>query len=300
MTSTEERDEAALRKAIELAERDGSAPSVSRQSTSFFPEWAELLSECEEWAVSQGWRFSLGTLMQVVPPDSPLYAAQARALPVALEYGDRVRATMFIADSRLVCEFKRCQELVAQEALHNSMVATCRALGLWNAAADDGADTDDCAWQDCSQPLETIVRRLQNHAKHLEAAGLAERLHRRAREASFVTEFGLEHGLPDVEDPTSVALLREFLERVKEWGGDGRNDDMVRALVMDELATTRGDGERNLAVPKSMREAAADWFDNNQRTALIGGALLGGILGLVAAGAAVAAAGAARSARSSR
>jgi len=270
--------------------------TVTGAKSGFLPEWDELLAACEEWAIAQGWRFSLSQLTNIVPEDSPLFAAQARALVVALDYGDRVRATQCFTDAKLLCEFRRAQELVAQEAVYNSMVATCRALGLW----DDAAEGDeDCAWQDCSQSLPVIVRRLQNHAKQLELAGLTEKVGRRAREASFVTEFGLEHGLPEAEDATSAALLREFLQRVKEWDG-GKDNELVRALVMDELSTTRGDGQRNLAVPRSLKEAAEDWFDKNQHAAFIGGAILGGFLGALAAGAAIAAAGAARSARGSR
>ena len=114
----------------------------------------------------------------------------------------------------------------------------------------------------------------------------------------------------------------------------------VRALVMDNLSTSGRGGS-------GLRETAAEWFRNNQKTArapagraleiletstvrrggrtrfplamgskhacvvsnknalrraqaLIGGAIIGSVLGLLAAGAAVAAAGGAKSARSSR
>ena len=186
----------------------------------FFPQWDELLAACEEWAISQGWRFSTSALLQV-RPESPNYAGQARALPMALEYGDRIRGMQCFADEPLLSEFRRCQELVAQEAVHNSMVATCRALGLWQ----EGAPVDeDCAWQDCSQPLEVVARRLQNHAAQVDAAGLTEKLSRRTRQASFVVEFGLEHGLPPLKDATSEATLTDFLERIKEWDGGHDNE----------------------------------------------------------------------------
>ena len=283
-------------------------PAVARErSSGFFPQWDELLAACEDWAISQGWRFSRSALLQVCDADSPNHDAQARALPVALEYGDRIQEMQCFTDEPLMSEFRRCQELVAQEAVHNSMIATCRALGLWQ----EGAPVDeDCAWQDCSQPLEVVVRRLRNHEAQIEAAGLKEKLARRTREASFVTEFGLEYGLPPLQDLTSEATLRDFLQRIKEWDG-GKDNEMcataapaaacphprsdmrpaprgsVRALVMENLSDR---------APPSLRDAVTDWFadEQNQRAALIGGAIFGGVLGLLAAGAAVAASGAAK------
>ena len=192
----------------------------------FFPQWDELLAACEEWAISQGWRFSSSALLQV-RPESPNYPGQARALPMALEYGDRIRGMQCFSDEPLLSEFRRCQELVAQEAVHNSMVATCRALGLWQ---EDAPVDEDCAWQDCSQPLEVITRRLQSHAAQVEAAGLTEKLSRRTRQASFIVEFGLEHGLPPLKDATSEATLTDFLERIKEWDGGHDNEMCVPAL----------------------------------------------------------------------
>ena len=192
----------------------------------FFPQWDELLAACEEWAISQGWRFSSSALLQV-RPESPNYPGQARALPMALEYGDRIRGMQCFSDEPLLSEFRRCQELVAQEAVHNSMVATCRALGLWQ---EDAPVDEDCAWQDCSQPLEVITRRLQSHAAQVEAAGLTEKLSRRTRQASFIVEFGLEHGLPPLKDATSEATLTDFLERIKEWDGGHDNEMCAPAL----------------------------------------------------------------------
>lgn len=202
----------------------------------FFPQWDELLAACEEWAISQGWRFSSSALLQV-RPESPNYRGQARALPMALEYGDRIRAMQCFTDEPLLSEFRRCQELVAQEAVHNSMVATCRALGLWQ----EGAPVDeDCAWQDCSQPLEVVSRRLQNHAAQVDAAGLTEKLSMRTRQASFVVEFGLEHGLPPLKDATSEATLTDFLERIKEWDGGHDNEMCAPSLAATSLGYLPG------------------------------------------------------------
>ena len=63
--------------------------------------------------------------------------------------------------------------------------------------------------------------------------------------------------------------------------------------MLDTLSPARGSGGRGtgaLAVPRSLRAAAAEWFsdEDNQKTALIGGAVLGGLVGALAAGAAIA------------
>ena len=65
----------------------------------------------------------------------------------------------------------------------------------------------------------------------------------------------------------------------------------MRALVLENLTSP------SAAVPPSLREAAADWFQHNQRAAIIGGVIFGGVLGLLAAGAAVAASAGAKTAR---
>tara|TARA_B100000787_G_C15963281_1_gene194136 strand:+ start:116 stop:310 length:195 start_codon:yes stop_codon:yes gene_type:complete len=64
---------------------------------------------------------------------------------------------------------------------------------------------------------------------------------------------------------------------------------------MENLSSTSGG-----AVPPSLREAAADWFQHNQKAAIIGGAIFGGVLGLLAAGIAVAASAGAKTARGRR
>ena len=195
---------------------------------------------------------------------------------MALEYGDRIRGMQCFSDEPLLSEFRRCQELVAQEAVHNSMVATCRALGLWQ---EDAPVDEDCAWQDCSQPLEVITRRLQSHAAQVEAAGLTEKLSRRTRQASFIVEFGLEHGLPDKRDPTSEATLKDFLARLGEWEGGGSSEN-VRSLVLDSIP----DGPAK----EPLRKTTMEWFEENRGAAIVGGAIIGGVLGVLVAGATVA------------
>lgn len=153
-------------------------------------------------------------------------------MPIALEYADRVRACAAAcangaAKPRLVSEFEACQRLVANEAVYNSMLATVKAVGLGSVGdtagvggpgtemlpqtaaesereslpSSDEAGADDCAYHDMSQPVEVIARRLLAHERRLQTTPVlhAEK-QRRALQASFIVEFGLEHGLPDKGD----------------------------------------------------------------------------------------------------
>jgi hypothetical protein len=93
-------------------------------------------------------------------------------------------------------------------------------------------------------------------------------------------------------------MLTEFLQRVKEWGGtDPHSQAIVRALVLEELGSDGDTTSRALARGRALRNAALCWFDENKHTALIGGAVLAGALGVFVAGAAILAAGAAKSKR---
>mmetsp|Transcript_18805 Transcript_18805/g.48447 ORF Transcript_18805/g.48447 Transcript_18805/m.48447 type:complete len:355 (+) Transcript_18805:203-1267(+) len=314
-----------------------------------FPHWAELLEACEEYSTISGWRFLLYDFMRL---DDNLSAAERSAreaaLPVALQYADDVKALVRAHPnarmrSPLFAEFVLCQKLVASEAIYNSMVATCRALGLLPArggappgapaAAAMAQQTESeggvaSAYHDTSQPLPEIARRLAAYAAALEAHPSArEQRRERLLRASFVSDFGTEHGLPELHDVTSEAMLKEFLERVREWGGaDPSSQLVVRALVLenlDAIASPRvrrgGGGDvlgRGLSIRGSLRavlgaaqravtgtgagtcdgeswplrEAALDWFDNNRPVALVGGAVVAGAFGVLVASAAIMAA----------
>ena len=101
------------------------------------------------------------------------------------------------------------------------------------------------------------------------------------------------------------AMLTEFLQRAKEWGGaDPSSEAIVRALVLQQLSSADADdatggstarrASRALARGAALRTAALQWFDENKGTALIGGAIFAGALGVLVAGAAIVAAGAAK------
>lgn len=266
-----------------------------------FDEWRALLAACHEYAALKGWRFvklDLMTGLGDTRESEELRAARERAMPMALAYADRVRACLAASQEgaeppRLLSEFHACQRLVAEAAVYNSMVATLKAVGLGGFDSGDGGeaapsaprpeDPDPLAYQDLSQPIEVIARRLRAHHECMEATPeMRDERQRRVMHASFVVEFGLEEGLPERRDATSEATLKEFLERLGEWEG-GQQSDVVRSLVLESIP----DGPAQ----KPLRGAARDYFEKNPGAAVLGGAIVGGIIGVLAASAAVALAG---------
>lgn len=286
-----------------------------------FPEWRDLLAMCDEYASLTGWRFVKQDFMNMgmAAHDDmdKIRAARERAMPVALEYAHRIAAIIEATKAgaeptRLLTEFDACQRLVASEAVYNSVCATLTAVGLGdfgggivassrkspplppppppppaNGSADGAADEDDpeeCAYQDMSQPIEVIARRLRAYQrKVLSSTAFADERQQRALHASFIVEFGLEHGLPERRDPTSEATLKEFLERLREWEG-GKQSEVVRSLVLESIPA--GPAQRGL------RSAVLDFFEHHPTEALVGGAVIGAAIGLIAASAGVAVASA--------
>jgi len=258
-----------------------------------YTEWKALLAACESYATLSGWRFVLADFMRMDRRETPGMAeARERAMPMALEFADRARACAAAVSAgaeppRLYSEFQVCQRYVAREAVYNSMIATIAAVGLGEAGSSASAggesDADDperFAFHDMTQPVEVIARRLLAYNAHVEGSPEAAKArHQRLLHASFVVEFGLEHGLPDFRDTTSEGMLRDFLERLGEWEG-GRNSETVRALVLQSIPP----GPAN----RGLRQTALDWAEENRTSALVGGALLGGLAGMLAATAVVA------------
>jgi len=266
-------------------------------------EWRALLVACHDYAVISGWRFvnaDFMNLSQKRHEKDGLNAARERGLPMALEYADRIRACVEATRSgapppRLVEEFQACQRLVSQEAVYNSMIATVKAIGLGEPApaaeaASAAEEGDALAYQDMSQPIEVIARRLiAYHTSMQDSPGMLEERQERLLHASFIVEFGLEHGLPEMRDSTSEATLTDFMTRLGEWEGARSSGDtgaLVRSLVLGNLP----DGP----MKPSLRNAVLDWVCDNKALVIGGGVLVGTLLSVVVAGAAIAAASSAR------
>lgn len=91
-----------------------------------------------------------------------------------------------------------------------------------------------------------------------------------------------------MRDPTSEATLRDFLSRLGEWEGgkDAAGRESVRALVLESIPAGPAQGP--------LRRLSLEWFEANRGTAIVGGMIVGGVVGVVLAGAAVAVAAARR------
>lgn len=255
-----------------------------------FAEWWPLLAACSEYAHLSGWRFVKGDFMRLDGREAPgVPEAREKAMPMALEYADRVCACLAaLAEGaeppRLLTEFQACQRLIAREAVYNSMLATIAAVGLSDgsqpAADDDDADPERFAFHDMTQPIEVIAQRLLAYNAHVDASPADKREKgERLLHASFIVEFGLEHGMPEFRDRTSEAMLTDFLSRLGEWEG-GRDNEAVRALVLQSIPPG--------PAGKGLRAAASEWFNAHPKETIIGGAIVGGVLGILVAGAAVA------------
>jgi hypothetical protein len=122
-----------------------------------------------------------------------------------------------------------------------------------------------------------------------DSPGMLEERQERLLHASFIVEFGLEHGLPEMRDSTSEATLTDFMTRLGEWEGARSSGDtgaLVRSLVLGNLP----DGP----MKPSLRNAVLDWVCDNKALVIGGGVLVGTLLSVVVAGAAIAAASSAR------
>ena len=181
--------------------------------------WADLLEAFTPYAQLTGWRFSLGDFMRIDDPkvSDELRAAQEQALPLALDFGDQLRALSKLPpseanESPLLQEFELAARKVAREAVYKTMVATCKALSVSDAratfpAAASDEDPESCAYQDLSQPFEVIARRLQNYATALEAVpGAKEERDCRCAQAASASLSALPPPPPPPPAPPCISV----------------------------------------------------------------------------------------------
>jgi len=249
-----------------------------------YTAWRELLDALEPYAQITGWRFVLADFMRLDDPKpSPeLTAAQERAMPVVLDFAERlqrIRASDNASESPVMQEYELSQRKVAREAVYKTILATSRALGIYdNLPTPTAADDDDgsCAYEDLSQPLEVIVRRLKTFEKQLDAVpGAREERDKRLLEATLVVEFALAHGVPWRDDDVSSSMLADFMLRVKEWGGhDAESIDQVKALVHNNVP--KGPAQDTLRI------SVLRWAEEHPAAALGIGVAIGGLAAAVA------------------
>lgn len=227
-----------------------------------FPNFAELLDACAAFACLSGARYTQTMFQNIQGDDSDGDRVRMAAMPVVVSYASRISDGCW---DLLLPDFRVAERWVVREGVFRSMVATCRSLELWPAKAKLAAD--DMTYQDISEPLESIAQRLYNFSRCRAEAEEEEKNNERSLAATFVTEFGREHGLqPGPGDPPSESMLFGFLERVKEWGERRNLSDVRPQLEM---------------LPIGLREKAEDWWKQNWKKVAIG-------TGVLVAGAAVA------------
>lgn len=233
-----------------------------RMDSTPFPSFAELLEACAAFASLSGARYTQAMLQDIEGDDSDGDKARIAAMPVVASYASRISDGCL---DLLLPDFRVAERWVVREGVFRSMVATCRSLDLWPARAK--LETDDMTYQDVSEPLENIAQRLYNFIQCRAETGEEVKHNERSLAATFVTEFGREHGLrPGPGDQPSENMLFGFLERVKEWGERRSMSDVKPQLEL---------------LPADLREKAEDWWKKNWKKVAIG-------TGVLVAGAAVA------------
>jgi len=203
-------------------------------SSSFFMSWAELIAACRDYCQQSGWRF--------LTPDfdfnscgktctAEALAVRMDCLPCVLDYARRLRSGGDVYRG-LIAEFRHCHRLLAEDAAFQIMHKTCGALGL-EMDIDEQVDPSDCAYHDMSQPLPLIAARLANFEAALQMGEIARQHRERLLHATFIVDFGVAFGQPaELHDATTTACLREFWQRVNEWGGNSQSSrDVVAALT---------------------------------------------------------------------
>lgn len=241
---------------------NGSAPHNLRMDPTPFPSFAELLDACAAFASLSGARYTKTMFQNIQGDDSEEDKARMNAMPVVVSYAGRIADG---CSDILMPDFRVAERWVIREAVFRSMVATCRSLDLWPAKAKLSAD--DMTYQDVTEPLENIAQRLFNFNSCRAESGEEDTNNEKSLAATFVVEFGREHGLPPgAGDQPSENMLFGFLQRVKEWGESRQLKDVKPRLEL---------------LPPDLRAKAEDWWQKNWKTVAIG-------TGVLVAGAAVA------------
>ena len=231
------------KESTETISLSSSVSSFADVAPRYFEHWHDLLDACTDYARASGWRYTPVDFMReldVGGAERAGVACRAASTTVVLDWAERVAAvareqTEGAAEcdlgewaQRLLEEFRLCERLVAQEAVFNSMLSTCRALGLCkpNAAISTAAagsmvgslaGVDGCAWQDMSVSLEHVARRLDNFvlmiereprikAQRSDRPGLDRRNRHRTRRLACPD--GSRIGPAPMESPTPWSLIQ--------------------------------------------------------------------------------------------
>lgn len=225
--------------------------------TSPFPSFAPLLDACAKFAELSGGRYTRAMFSDLRGDDCKADRARVEAMPTVADFAERISSGSDSAS--LQDELHVAERMVLREAVFTSMMSTCRSLDLWPSRA--AVDAEDITYQDMSEPLEHVSQRLYNFVRLRRTMGEEGPHWSRMLAATFIVEFGREHGLqPSEPDPMSQRMLMEFLVCVKEWGQRMKKQEVC--LQLDE------------ALPPSLRDQAQKWWKDNWKSVAVGGAAL--------------------------
>jgi hypothetical protein len=209
-----------------------------------FPQFARLLDACGAFAAITGGRYTSRLFHDFPSGNEREVEARVHALPVVADYICKIAEAE--KSSALHAEFRIAERFVLREAVFQSMVSTCRSVELWPAKANIGLE--DTTYQDMSETLDRIAQRLYNFVKVRSDADEEKAHQRRMFAASFIVEFGREHGLqPGEPDEVAERMLFDFLARVRDWGQKASQE--VQPCLE--------------SLPASLRERAEDWWQKN-------------------------------------
>jgi hypothetical protein len=252
-----------------------------------FRHFAPLLRASQEYSRHSGFRFRSASFHsvsdnhcfeEVAKTDAassqaknPLLAAKLRAAPAVRSFAERLRA----GEPALVEELERAFRLVMAESVRNSMIGTCKELGVFPPSPPPSNVTgDDCAFEDASEPLPVIAQRLFNDQVRRDGVGdetgtissesgaLGCRLLRRAMTAAYLVDFASETGatLPQMPE-TYRAMFQEFAARASEWARLTRGGGSKALTQQDrQQALQNGVMGFGASAEKSMREELSRWW----------------------------------------
>jgi hypothetical protein len=218
-----------------------------------FPHFAKLLHACGPFAAISGGRYTSTLFHDFSTGDDRAVEARVPALPVVADYICQISEAE--TSETLLAEFRIAERMALREAVFVSMVSTCRSVELWPARAD--VAVDDITYQDMSAHFDVIAQRLYNFVKARSDAGEDNVHKQRMIAASFIVEFGREHGLqPGEPDEVVEKMLFDFLERAREWG-ENANQEVLPCFE---------------SLPPNLRESAEEWWKLNWKgVACVGG-----------------------------
>merc|ERR1712032_904570 len=139
----------------------------------------------------------------------PRLAGKIQATPVVRVYATRlVRGDLALAD-----ELDRAFQIIVSESNRNSMISTCKEVGMFPPLPPPAIDDADCSYEDCSVSFTMIAQRLYNDEVR-RLCDSACQLKLRAMTAAFIVDFAEQMGaaLPQMSED-NLSVPREFAAR---------------------------------------------------------------------------------------